>query len=632
MSESQFTLLKERRFLPFFLTQSLGAFNDNVFKQALIVLIVYMTPALAAQSALYTNLAAALFILPFFLFSATSGQLADKHDKARISVLVKWFELAIMLVAAGAFHFHVAGHDAWAIPMLFAMLFMMGLHSTIFGPVKYGILPQVLDSKELTGGNGLIEMATFLAILLGTLLGSTLIRIEPVGTYIVAATCVAVAVLGIVTAHKIPAAAAVAPELKINFNPWTSTLESLRHLAGNRTVFLSCLGISWFWFYGSLYLTQLPNYVRDVIGGSPSVFTLLLAIFALATGLGSMLCEVLSKRRIEIGLVPFGSLGMTVFGIDAYFAFPHATGMQNLDVAGFLALDGSWRLLIDLALMAVFSGFFIVPLFALIQSRSEPSMRSRVIAGNNILNAFFMVLASVFAVLVLKAGFTIPALFLCTALLNLVVALYIYTLVPEFFLRFLTWILINTLYRMRVSGLQQLPESGPAMLVCNHVSYVDALLIGGSVPRPTRFVMYYKLYNLPLLRFVFRAAKVIPIASLREDPALLERAMSEISKALREGELVCVFPEGGLTGDGDMANFRTGVERMLANDPVPVIPMALQGLWGSIFSRWNRAMGRTQLPRRFWSKVGLVISEPLPATTSAKDLELEVRRLRGDWC
>jgi 1-acyl-sn-glycerol-3-phosphate acyltransferase len=358
----------------------------------------------------------------------------------------------------------------------------------------------------------------------------------------------------------------------------------------------------------------------------------LLSIFSIGTGIGAILCEWLSRRRVEIGLVPFGSIGMTVFGADAYFAFPLATGFSDLGIAQFLALPNAWRLLIDVGLMAVFSGLFIVPLFALIQSRTAPDERAQVIAANNILNALFMVVATGFMVLMLDVlGCSIPQLFLATAVLNAVVAIYIYTLVPEFLLRFLTWILINTLYRVQVSGLERVPDDGPALLVCNHVSYVDALVIGGTIPRPTVFVMYYKIFNVPVMRSLFRSARAIPIAGVKEDPVLLDRAWESISAALRAGEVVCIFPEGRLTADGEIAAFRNGVERILERDPVPVIPMALRGLWGSVFSRSNKAMGIAKLPRRFWSKVGLSIGTPqAPESASAQSLELLVRELRGD--
>ena len=624
---NQFALLKERRFLPFFLTQALGAFNDNVFKNALIILITFLTVGLNDEQVhQYTNLAAGLFILPFFLFSATSGQLADKYDKARLAQAVKLLEIAIMVVAA-------VGFTQSNIPLLLAMLFMMGLHSTLFGPLKYGILPQVLDDKELIGGNGLIEMATFLAILLGTLLGSSLIRIEGDGHFWVAVVAIALAAIGLGTALAMPKAAPVDPDLKINWNPFSETWRNLQLLRCNRAVLLSCLGISWFWFFGSMYFTQLPSYTKQVLGGDPGVYTMLLALFSVGIGLGSMLCERLSGHKVEIGLVPFGAIGMTLFGADLFFAWPNPVGEQHLAIRQFLAQPGAWRVLFDLVGMAIFSGFFIVPLFALVQSRSDPKRRSRVIAANNILNALFMVVAAVTAVVLLNVfKFTIPQLLLATAVLNALVAIYIFTLVPEFLMRFLVWIIVNTLYRLKVEGLDKVPDEGPCVVVANHVSFVDALIIGGSVRRPIRFVMDHGIFRIPVLSFIFRTAKAIPIASAKVDPALLERAYAEVDRALAEGEVVGIFPEGAITRTGEMLPFRPGIERILAARAVPVVPIALRGLWGSLFSRKDSALGRARLPRRFWSRIAMVVGDPVPPDqASAAALETKVRDLRGDW-
>jgi 1-acyl-sn-glycerol-3-phosphate acyltransferase len=573
----------------------------------------------------YTNLAAALFILPFLLFSATSGQLSDKYDKARLAQLVKLLEIAIMLVAC-------AGFVTRDIPLLMAMLFMMGLHSTLFGPLKYGLLPQVLDERELVGGNGLIEMGTFLAILLGTILGSTLIRAESLGAWLVGGATITFAVFGLICALAMPRAAPVDPQLKINWNPFSETWRNLGYIRSNRTIFLSCLGISWFWFYGSIYFTQLPNYTKEVLGGDPGVYTLILTLFSIGIGLGSILCERLSGHKVEVGLVPFGSIGMTVFGADLYFAHPASSGQLGLGVSAMLSQPHIWRVLFDLVLMAIFSGFFIVPLFALVQARSDPARRSRVIAANNILNALFMVVAAgLSAVLLNKAGLSIPGLLLATALLNAAVAIYIYTLVPEFLLRFVDWLLINTFYRIRPQGLENIPERGPVLLVCNHISFMDPMVIMGCVRRPVRFVMYYKIFETPVIKYLFKAAKAIPIAGRKENAALMERAFAEVDRELADGNIVCIFPEGGITRDGTIQRFRPGVERILAQRPVPVVPLALRGLWGSIFSRADSALGRMRLPRRFWSRIELVAGTAIaPADVTAELLEAKVRALRGD--
>lgn len=622
--DNQFQLLRQRRFGALFLTQFLGAFNDNVFRNALIILIAFRSTDLTLDSNTLINLAAGLFILPFFLFSATAGQFADKLEKSALIRKVKLLEIAIMSLAC-------IGFFTGSVPLLIALLFLMGFQSTLFGPLKYGILPQHLSEAELVGGNGMIEMGTFLAILLGTMLGGILIGLGDTGVLLVSMTVVALATLGYLASRGIPTAAPVAPELKVNWNVFTETARNMRFLTSNRTVFLSVLGISWFWFLGGAYLAQIPNYTKLTLGGNEQVVTLLLTLFSVGIGLGSMLCERLSAGKVELGLVPFGSIGLTVFGVDLYFAasLPMAeTG--SLGAAAFLGLVGSWRVLIDVVLLGLFGGFFIVPLYALIQSRSEPSHRSRVIAGNNIINALFMVISAVLAIVLLGAGLSIPQLFLVLALLNAAVAVYIYTLVPEFLMRFLVWLLIQLAYRVDKQGLERIPETGPAVLICNHVSYVDAMVIAGCCRRPVRFVMNHRIYRLPVLNFVFRTAGTIPIAPARENPELLERAYRRIAEYLDNGEVVCIFPEGKLTPDGEIATFRRGIERILARNPVPVIPLALRGLWGSFFSRHpDRTLRR--LPGQFWRRIELVVGQPVPAAEAeVETLQARVSALRGD--
>ncbi len=625
---NQFALLKQRRFLPFFLTQSLNAFNDNVFKQALIVFIGALALS-KEQLETYPTLAHLVFIVPFFVFSGISGQLSDKLDKAKIAVWVKTAEVAIMAIGAIGF---IRGD----IHLLLGMLFMMGLHSTVFGPLKYGILPQVLHEKELTGGNGMVEMATFMAILVGSILGTSLIELksegnEHFGRYLVAAVTIALAVLGVATAKAIPSVSAPAPDLALDWNPITSTISNLKVLGGNRTVLLSCLGISWFWYFASVYFAQLFAFAKETLGGSTAVYTLLLAVFSVGSAVGAIGCELLSKKRVEIGLVPFGAFGMTLFGMAVYFSCPNATGFSELSVQAFLTHGFAWKVMASLFLMAVFSGFFIVPLFALVQSRSSPETRSRVIAANNILNAAFMVAAGIVSLVLIKfLHVSVPQILLITAILNMLVAIYIFTLVPEFMLRFCAWMLINVMYRVKVEGLDQLPEEGPVMMVSNHVGYSDPILVLGSIPRPAVFVMYWKIYEVPIAKWLFKAARAIPIAGKQENEAMYNRAFEDVSKALKAGEVVCIFPEGGLTADGEIREFKKGVEMMLQRDPVPVLPIALQGLWGSMFSRWDRHNKKLKLPRRAWARVTLKVGQLMPASSTALELETAVRELRGD--
>jgi 1-acyl-sn-glycerol-3-phosphate acyltransferase len=393
-------------------------------------------------------------------------------------------------------------------------------------------------------------------------------------------------------------------------------------------VFLSVLGISWFWFLGATYLVQLPNYTKLTLGANEQVVTLLLTLFTLGIGSGSLLCNWLSGQKVEIGLVPFGSIGLTLFGIDLYFARPLVEHSELIGLAAFWQQDGSFRVIADVVLIGLFGGFYIVPLFALVQQRSDPEHLSRVIAGNNILNALLMVFSAVIAIVSLGAGVTIAQLFLVVAVLNAAVAIYIYTLVPEFLMRFLVWILIHSIYHVRKKGLENIPEEGPALLVCNHVSYVDAMIIGGCIRRPVRFVMYHKIYNLPILNFVSRTARAIPIAGGMEDRALMERAFDEVDKALQDGDVVCIFPEGRLTADGVMNKFKTGVERILERSPVPVISMCLYGLWGSAFSR-HHGFILWRIINGFRSRIDVTVSPPQrPQSVTAQSLQAQV----ADMC
>ncbi len=623
---NEFTLLKQRRFLPFFVTQFLGAFNDNVFKNALIILIAFQVAvADPAQVNTLINISAGLFVLPFFLFSATAGQLADKYEKSHLMRWIKLLEIIIMLGAALGF---LLGN----VTLLISLLFLMGCQSTLFGPVKYSILPQHLAPEELIGGNGWVQMGTFLAILTGTMVGGILIAIRDSGAWMVGVTVVAVAALGFLTSLFIPRARADAPELRINWNPLTSTWPIINFTRGNRTVFLSVLGISWFWFLGATYLAQLPNYTKLALGGDEHVVTLLLTLFAFGIGAGSLLCERLSGRRVELGLVPFGSIGLTLFGVDLYFAVtPITPDAPLVGTLEFLGGAGNWRIAADILLMGMFGGFYIVPLYALVQQRSAPSHRSRVIACNNIINALFMVLSAVLAIVFLGLGLSIPQFLLLTALFNAAVAIYIFTLVPEFLMRFIVWILVNLVYRLKARGLEHIPDEGPVVVVCNHVSFMDALVIIGSCRRPIRFVMDHQIFKIPVLSFVFRTAGAIPIAPARENPEILEGAYDQVARYLEAGEVVGIFPEGRLTEDGEIGPFKTGIERIIQRTPAPVVPMALRGLWGSFFSRRHGPAMR-HFPRRFWSRIELVVGEPVPPeqATSAR-LREQVMELRGDW-
>ena len=621
---NQFALLRQRRFAPFFWTQFLGAANDNIYKNALIIFVAYQAASHAALDAnTLVNLAAGIFILPFVLLSATAGQLADKYEKARLIRYIKLFEIAIMVIGTVGF---------WQrnLTLLFLALLLMGVHSTLFGPVKYSILPHALKPEELVGGNGMVEMGTFVAILLGTIAGGVLVAIEPNGPLYAGLVAVAVAVAGWLISRGVPNTGASAPNLAINWNPVTETVKNLRFAYGTRALWLSMLGISWFWFYGATFLTQFPNFAKDFLGGDEHVVTLLLALFSIGIGVGSLLCERLSGHKVEIGLVPFGSIGLTIFAVDLWFATQSLHATQLMGIRAFLAQPVHLRVVADLMLIGMFGGFYIVPLYAMIQQRSDEAFRSRIIAANNILNALFMVASAGLAIALLSAGVSIPGLFLVTGVLNAAIALFIYKLVPEFLMRFLAWLLIHTVYRVRKEGLENVPEEGGCIIVANHVSYVDAIVIAACVRRPIRFIMDHRIFRVPLLNWVFRTMQAIPVASAREDPALKEAAFAEAAKALRAGEVVGIFPEGSLTADGEMARFRPGIERMVQESPVPVVPIALRGLWGSLFSRSHEGRAFRRWLGMF-PRIALIVAPPVPPASATPDaLHAQVLALRGD--
>ena len=621
---NQSGLLRARRFAPLFVTQFLGALNDNVLKNAMVVLLTFQAASWTTlKPELLANLAAGVFILPFFLFSATAGQLADKYDKASLARMVKLLEIAIVLICGAGFWLH-------SLAVLFAGLFLLGLHSTLFGPVKYAILPQHLKSEELVGGNALIEAGTFVAILLGTLFGGLLAGSGD-GTTWITVVGLAIAVGGYLASRAIPVAVPPAPTLAISANPFSETWRNINFARENQTVFLSIMGISWFWLFGALFLAQFPAYTKNVLGGSETAVTLLLATFTFGIGVGSLFCEKLSAKRVELGLVPLGSIGLTLFALDLAIASPAVPSSSPLGAIGLLAYDQTWRVLLDLALLGVFGGFFIVPLYALVQQRSNPEHGARIIAANNIMNALFMVVGALSAAGMLAAGLTIPMLFAVAAVCNAAVALFIYGLVPEFLLRFIIWMLIHTVYRLRVKELAEVPEDGPAVIVCNHVSFVDALVIMAACKRPIRFVMDHHIFRWPVLNFVFRTSKAIPIASAKEDPVMMEKAFDEVARALDAGDLVGIFPEGKITADGNINPFRPGITRILQRNPVPVVPMALRGLWGSFFSRKDGAAMTRPFRRGMFSRIELVTGPAIAATEALPQrLQTDVAALRGD--
>tara|TARA_B110000046_G_scaffold162131_1_gene176261 strand:+ start:1040 stop:2941 length:1902 start_codon:yes stop_codon:yes gene_type:complete len=616
-------LLNSKRFLPLFVTQFLSAINDNVYKQSVLILLVFQAATLA-DGALYSNIAAGLFILPFFLFSGMAGQLAEKTEKSKLIRLVKLCEIPIMVIGAAS----ILTQQVW---LMLATIFFMGLQSTFFGPLKYSILPQHVAPNELTKANGLVESGTFVAILLGTIFGTYFIT-QTMGPVVISIAVLVLATLGYFSSRFIPVSEANEPNLHFTYNIFSSTKNVFKALnAQTESVGKSVLGISWFWLIGAIILTALPNYVKHVMGGDELVVTSALVVFSLSIAIGSLLCEKLSRSRIELGIVPFGAILITLFlyllsqepAIETYI-----TPSQNLLTLKQVLNTGDmiWHF-IWMAGIGIASGFYTVPLYALIQQRTKESSRSRVIAANNVLNALFMVGSAILSIITLSVlKWHISSLLLLLAGLNLLISIYIYTKVPEFFLRFIIYILAICMYRVRTKGEVNIPSVGAAVIVSNHVSFVDWMFILAASPRPIRFMVFAPIYYSPALHWLFKMAKAIPINSEKTNPEAFKKAFDDVASALERGELVGIFPEGKLTSDGSIDMFRRGIERIIERSPVPVIPVHLGGLWGSMFSR----KAKWQLPRLKYSLVSVTAGEPIAAdNVTADNLREQVLALKA---
>ena len=593
MRKDRLEILTSRRFLPLFVTQFLGAFNDNLFKNAMVILVTFRLAEAAGVSAqVMATLATGVFILPFFLFSATAGRLADRFEKQRLIALIKTAEILIMLLAAAAF-------SAGSIALLMTVLFLMGTHSTFFGPLKYGILPVHLTTDELLTGNALIEAGTFLAILLGTVAGGVLVMTEH-GILAVSLLALAVALAGLGASLFIPRAPSAAPDLSIGFNIAAATWEMVRHAGGRREILLAILGISWFWLVGATFLAQFPAFAKDVLGGDDHVVTLFLTAFSIGIGIGSMLCNRLLKGEISARYVPAAALAMTLFIVDLNFASRRLAegGGALLDISGFLAHPAAWRVLADLLLLSVGGGFYIVPLYALMQERSDPAHRARVIAANNILNALFMVAGALIAVALIKLGFSVPEIFLAFGLLNLLVALYICRLLPETVLKRLLAGLFRLAYGAELRGAEN--DAGErAVIVANHVSFLDAALIAAFLPDRPTFAVNTEIARRWWFRPALALVDAVPI-----DPTN-PLAAKTLIKAVQAGRRCVIFPEGRITVTGALMKIYEGPGMIADKAGAAILPLRIDGAQYTPFSRLR---GKVRL--RWFPKITLTLLPP----------------------
>lgn len=594
MSDRTIDILKSKRFLPLFVTQFLGAFNDNLFKNALVMLILFRIAANSdTNGEILVTIAGGVFILPFFLFSATAGQLADKFDKARMIRVVKGTEVLVMLVAAVGF--------AWGRPdFLIAVLFLMGAQSTFFGPLKYGILPQHLETKELVGGNALIEAGTFLAILLGTIVGGLLILAEG-GTLIVSAAVIGVALLGWATSLMIPPAPAASPGLKVNWNFVTETRAMLGHAALRRDIFLAIIGISWFWLVGATFILLFPPYAKDVLGGNEQVVTLFLTVFSIGIGVGSIGCDRLLKGEVSARTIPFGALGMAIFSIDLYFASGRVgPAGEMIGAWAFLAEPAHWRVLADLLLVSICGGLYIVPLYAMVQARAEPEYRARTIAANNVMNALFMVFGAAAAALLFTVGVTVTGIFLIIAAANVIAAYYVCKLLPHELMKGISASVLRLFYRVEVHGRENLKAAGDkAVVVVNHASFLDGPLLATFLPGRPMFAidthMATRWWVRPFMALI-EAFAMDPTSPL---------ATRALIREVEKGKHCVIFPEGRITVTGALMKVYEGPGMVADKAGAQILPIRIDG---AQFTHFSRLKGKFRL--RLFPKITITILPP----------------------
>jgi len=616
--KTQCSLLTKKRFLPLFLTQFSSAFIDNFFKNALVLLIIFQHSAvLNLPSEQMVALSTGIFMLPFFVFSAFAGQLADKYEKSFLTKIIKGAEIFIVILAAAGFWYE-------RFDVLLVCLFLMGMHSAFFGPIKYAILPQHLKEEELLDANALISAATFLAILMGAILGGVCISIEKIGTQLVCGLLVLTSLGGFVAACFIPKANAPDPSLKLNLNPLSLTWEVMKLTRVNQTIFNAIIGLSWFWFLGGAVFSTLPPYVKQVLMGTEMMATFFFILFTVGIALGAILCGKLSGGRLELGLIPIGAMGISVFlfaigQIDPTFVDGQVTHFSLQNVSIMLAF----------LLLSAAAGLYSVPLMALIQQRAPSKNCSRIIAGGNVISSFAMVLASFCVFLYFRLGISVKGFFILISVFNFCVAIYLFRWVPEFLYRFCTFVLAKFTYKIQVTGLDNIPKEGPAVLICNHISWLDWMIVYGSVPRPVCAMVDYYIMQHPIIGPILRDARVITLATVKESEIEREEAFQQVKKELEAGGLVLIFPEGKIATHADMNPFKRGIERIVKETPVPVIPMAISNMWGSVFSRapmHRNWLNRMIQPRR---EVALHIGAPVPPEEAkVRHLERIVKALK----
>ncbi len=576
---------------PFLWTQFLGAFNDNLFK--IVVSMVAVHAAAADASGGQLAIVGAVFILPFLLFSGYAGQLADIYSKRSVLIITKSLEIIATGVGLAAF---VTGH----LYFTYATLFLIAVQATFFSPAKYGILPEILPDSELSRANGILEMSTFAAIVAGTALGSVLFDQWKDQLWLIGVLVVVIAIVGTGLSLRIPHAPPATPGRKLSLNPIGDVVIGMKRLWAQRVLWQSVIGISYFWFMGALLQAVMLLFAKEVMGLPDRSIGVLLTFAAIGIALGSVTAGRLSGDKVELGLAPIGSIGMGVFGILLSRSHSFAFAAANLALVGF------------------FGGLFAVPLNALLQQKSGDDEKGRIMATNNVLNTVGILLSSA------ALWFTHDRLHLRAdqvvlvfAIVTLVGSIYVLSVVPEFFVRFSLWLVTHTIYRIRIDGQQHVPARGPALLVCNHLSHIDGALVGGSIQRFVRFLVYKPYYEHWTVNPLLRMLHAIPVGEGREALKSIDAARAELAA----GHVVCIFAEGAISRTGNLLPFKRGLERIVEGLDVPIVPVYLDRVWGSVFS-FKGGRFFWKLPARLPYPVTVAFGAPLPSSTPASEVRL----------
>ncbi len=601
-----------KRFSAFIITQSLGAFNDNFFKMLLQLFVLQILVSADAERII--SRATFLFTIPFVLFGPWSGYFADKYRKTDVMRIVKFAEIAVMLLGVLAFYLS-------NLNLMLMVLFLMAAQSTFFSPAKYGYIPEACRPEVVTKANGWVEMTTFLAIILGTVVTGLLLTYHDNDTFMVMLYCIIIAIMGSVTVlfiRNLPAKKAAGP---FPWNPFSGIFKDLLFLKRQKPLFLAALANSYFWMLGLIFQTNILIYGKNMLtesgslaaGGSSNILlSLLPAFIGIGIAAGSLLASRLSGNKVELGLVPLGGIGMAFSGIVLYF-----TGSSYLMSSFILCLAG------------ICGGLYIIPLYAYLQFFSKENEKGRVMASAGILNGLFLVLgALVYHVLAVELTLSAPTNYLIMGIFTIFVVVYICTVIPEYFIRFLFWLLTHVIYRIKIIGLENIPFRGPALLAPNHVSYIDAFLIAATVQRFIRFIMLRKFFDIPVFKKLFILMKSIPIDPKQGSESVV-KSLKMAKEQLQNDHIVCIFPEGKITRDGKMNEFRSGFETIMVDLDCPVIPVYLHNVWGSVFSLEGSKIYRN-LFKKNHGPITIQFGKPLTSDVKAAELEAAVRLLGGE--